>query len=175
VQATSRDSPSRLDRLEHDLERATRAIALVAVAALLLLAIATCVDIVGRYAFGTPIRGFTDVAGLATAVAVAAFFPALLARRANITLRVGARFLGPRTARVLDAFGALLTAVFFGLMAWQYARYAAEAAEGGEHMAVLAWPVSPWWWAVTVLIAVTAVAGAVVFVLEAAGSQRRDL
>jgi TRAP-type C4-dicarboxylate transport system permease small subunit len=163
-----------VERLERLLLRLTRLVALVAVAALLALALGTVADVFGRYVLGKPIRGFIDVAALATAVIVAAFFPALLARRGNITLRPFARLVGPRGARVLDTFGALLTAVFFGLMAWQYARYAAEASRAGERMAVLAWPVGPWWWAVTVLIGITAVVGAGMVVLAAAGRGHDD-
>lgn len=163
-----------MQRLEAWLLRLTRAVALAAVCALLALALGTVADVFGRYVLGKPIRGFTDVAALATAVIVAAFFPALLARRGNITLRPGARFLGPRGARVLDAFGAALTAAFFALMAWQYARYAAEAAQAGERMAVLAWPVGPWWWVVTVLIGITAIVGVLMTVLDAAGHRRED-
>jgi TRAP-type C4-dicarboxylate transport system permease small subunit len=163
-----------VQRLEAWLARVTRAIALAAVCALLAVALGTVADVFGRYVLGKPIRGFTDVAALATAVIVAAFFPALLARRGNITLRAGARLLGPRGARVLDTFGAALTAAFFALMTWQYARYAAEAAQAGERMAVLAWPVGPWWWAVTVLIGVTAIVGALMTVLDATGHRKDD-
>lgn len=158
-----------MERLESWLARATRAIALAAVCALLALAALTVADVLGRYLLGKPIRGFSDIASLGTAVIVAAFFPALLARRGNIALRAGRRLLGRTGARVLDTFGALLTAAFFALMAWQYARYAAEASQAGERMAVLAWPVGPWWWAVTVLIGITAVVGVLMTVLDAAG------
>jgi TRAP-type C4-dicarboxylate transport system permease small subunit len=163
-----------VQRLETWLLRVTRAIALVAVAALLALALGTVADVFGRYVLGKPIRGFTDIAALGTAVIVAAFFPALLARRGNITLRLGGRLVGPAGRRVLDTFGAALTAVFFALMAWQYARYAAEAASAGERMAVLAWPVGPWWWAVTVLVGVTAIVGAAMAVLDAAGHRDEE-
>jgi TRAP-type C4-dicarboxylate transport system permease small subunit len=158
-----------MERLERLVVRLTRAIALVAVCGLLAVAVGTVADVFGRYVLGQPIRGFTDVAALATAVIVAAFFPALLARRGNIALRVGGRILGATGGRILDAFGALLTAVFFALMAWQYARYAAEASQAGERMAVLAWPVGPWWWVVTVLIGITAAVGAIMVALDAAG------
>lgn len=162
-----------MQRLEQIILRLTRSIALVAVCGLLAVAAGTVADVFGRYVLGKPIRGFTDVAALSTAVIVAAFFPALLARRGNIALRMGGRLLGATGGRVLDAFGALLTAVFFTLMTWQYARYAAEANQAGERMAVLAWPVGPWWWVVTVLIGITALVGGVMVVLDATG--RRDI
>ncbi len=163
-----------MQRLENALLQSTRAIALVAVCALLAVALATVTDVFGRYVLGKPLRGFADVAALGTAVIVAAFFPALLARRGNITLRPGARIAGPVGARILDAFGTVLTAIFFALMAWQYARYAAEASQAGERMAVLAWPVGPWWWAVTVLIGVTAIVGALTAILDAAGRRSEE-
>jgi len=136
--------------------RISQMLALAGVAALLGLALLTTADVIGRL-FGRPIPGFMDIATLATAVIVPSFFPILLVRRANITLRPFAYF-GPRgPARILDAFGSLLTAAFMVLMAWQYVRYAAEAASSGERMAVLRWSVAPWWWAVAALVAIAAV------------------
>ena len=48
-------------------------------------------------------------------------------------------------------------------------RYSAEMWRGGERLAILRWPVAPWWWAVTVMIAFAAIASLVVFILIAKG------
>lgn len=149
--------------------RLSEGLALISVACLLALSALTGVDVIGRYAFGQPIPGFTNAAGLVTALVVAGFFPVLTMRKANITLRPFAKAGGGVVGRLLDSFAALITALFFAVMAWQYASYAAEAVRSGEYIAVLRWPVGPWWWGVTVLIAITAVAAFVVFVQEARG------
>ena len=62
----------------------------------------------------------------------------------------------------VNLFGGVVTAPFFGLMSWQFVRFAAEAVATGERMPVMRWPTGPWWWAVTLFIALTAVVGAVV-------------
>jgi hypothetical protein len=51
-------------------------------------------------------------------------------------------------------------------MAVQYARYSIELTGAGERMAILRWPTGPFWWVVTLMIAVTALVAAAVFVLD---------
>lgn len=148
-------------------ERLSTALALISVGGLLGLSVLTGADVIGRYLFNWPIPGFTNAAALATALIVAGFFPVLTMRRGNITLRPFAK-IAP-LARVLDGFAALVTTLFFAVMAWQYAAYAAEATASGEYVAVLRWPVGPWWWGVTVMIAITALTALVVFLQEARG------
>lgn len=142
-----------LSRLAH---RSARALAGLGTAGLLLLAIGTTADVLLRYGFAAPIRGYVDVVALAGAVLLAACMPQVVASRGNVAVDFAGRYFGPRVHRALDRFGAALTAVFFGLMAWQYVRYALSKREGHEVMAVLRWPVWPWWAAVALFIGVTA-------------------
>jgi hypothetical protein len=53
---------------------------------------------------------------------------------------------------VLDRFAVLVTAGFFGLMAWQYLRFAADLKDTAQAIPVLRWPVWPWWAAVAACI-----------------------
>ena len=149
-------------------------IALACVGCLLALAALTGVDVVGRYVFNQPIPGFTNAAGLVTALVVAGFLPVLTMSKGNIAVRPFAAIGGKNVARFFDSFAGLLTTAFFGAMTWQYANYAAEAVRSGEYLAVLRWPVGPWWWGVTTIIAVTAVAAFVVFLQETQGHARPD-
>ncbi|QJW85346.1 TRAP transporter small permease [Ramlibacter terrae] len=124
--------------------------------ALLALAASTVVDIVMRYVFASPIRGFVDIASLAGAVLLAACFPHVLASRGNISIdMLGAR-LGKGAGRWLDRFGAMVTAGFFAVMAWQYVRFAGGLKSDGQTIPVLNWPVWPWWAAVAALVAAAA-------------------
>lgn len=141
--------------------RLAQALAVLGGCALLLLAIGTGIDVVLRYLFARPIRGFVDVSALAGAVALAACMPWVVASRGNIAVDFLGQALGPRARRGLDGFGALVTAGFFALMAWQYARFALEMKTTGETMAVLRWPVWPWWCAVALFIALAALIGLV--------------
>ena len=54
-----------MERLEQALVRATRDVALAAVACLLGLAAITVADVALRYLFGKPIRGYTELRGAA--------------------------------------------------------------------------------------------------------------
>jgi len=140
-------------------ERAAAGLALAAVGGLLLLAAGTAVDVLLRYAFASPIRGFVDIASLAGAVLLAACFPYVLVSRTNISVDMLGRSLGRGAKAALDRFAALVTAAFFALMAWQYLRFALEMHETRQLIPVLRWPVWPWWSAVALFI-VLAAAGA---------------
>jgi TRAP-type C4-dicarboxylate transport system permease small subunit len=138
-------------------QRFAHALAAVAVLGLLLLALATTVDVVLRYGFASPIRGFADVVGLAGAVLLSACMPYVVASRGNISIDFLGRALGPRAHRALNLLGALASFALFAVMAWQYVAYAAELRATGDTTPVLRWPVWPWWSGVAVFIAVTAV------------------
>ncbi len=131
-------------------DRLAAALATVAIAGLLAVAILITLDVCLRYFFASPIRGFFDVQPLAFAVLLAGCMPLALARGSHIAVTL----LGDRVGggRMLDRFGRLMTLLFFGLMGWQYLRYAAEMKQTGQTMAVLRWPVWPWWGAVAILV-----------------------
>jgi len=139
-------------------ERAAAWLALAAVIGLLLLALATALDVLLRYVFASPIRGFVDIASLAGAVLLAACFPYVLVVRANISVDVLGRRLGSGFKTALDRFSALVTAAFFMLMAWQYVRFAQDMHETAQVIPVLRWGVWPWWTAVALFIVLAAVA-----------------
>lgn len=154
--------------------RAAEWLAIACTAGLLLLAAATTLDVVLRYAFAKPIRGFVDVASLAGAVLLAGCMPHVLASRSNISVDALGRWLGGRARRALDAFGALVTTGFFAVMAWQYLRFAAEMHETAQTIPVLRWPVWPWWAAVAALVVVAAAVGLATALDATATSDARD-
>ena len=89
-------------------ERAAAGLALAAVGGLLLLAAGTAVDVLLRYAFASPIRGFVDIASLTGAVLLAACFPHVLVSRTNISVDMLGRSLGGGIKTALDRFAALV-------------------------------------------------------------------
>jgi TRAP-type C4-dicarboxylate transport system permease small subunit len=139
--------------------RAARRLAEAGTLGLLALALATALDVLMRWLFAKPIPGFADVVGVAGAVLLAACMPHVLAVRGHIAVDVVGRSLGATARRRLDAFGAFVSTAFFAAMAWQYARYALDLKAAGEAMPVLRWPVWPWWAAVALAIAATALVG----------------
>jgi TRAP-type C4-dicarboxylate transport system permease small subunit len=139
---------------------------------LLLLALGTAADVVLRYAFARPIRGFADVVGLAGAVLLSACMPHLVASRGNIAIDVLGRTLGPRARAALDRVAAVATFAFFAAMAWQCTAFAADMQANGDAMPVLRWPVWPWWTAVATGIAATALVAGLALLRPAASAPR---
>lgn len=158
-----------LEAVEQQVGRVTRVLALASATCLLGVALLTMADVLLRWLFKAPIRGLMDLTALSCAVIVAAYLPALLARRGNVTIRafggVGTGLIG----RTCDAFGALVTAVFFALMTWKYIEYSAEMTSANEATVILRWLTGPWWWVVTVMIGVTTVVAVVVLARDLAG------
>lgn len=138
-------------------ERAAHGLAFAAIGALLLLAAGTVADIVLRYGFARPIRGFVDIASLAGAVLLSACFPHVLASRGNIAIDALGSRLGTAARRWLDRFAAAVSAGFFGVMAWQYLRLAGDLKDDAQTIPVLRWPVWPWWAAVAGFVLLAAV------------------
>lgn len=140
------------EHLERSVTRITRAIALIGLAGLLLLASATVLDVLLRWLFNRPIVGLNDTHSLFTAIILASCFPLCIYKGGNITIRFAGKIFGPRVQDILDVFGNLLTLVIFGFMGWQLWLYADQLAEDGATTWVLGWPISPWWRIVTIII-----------------------
>lgn len=134
--------------------RVSRAIALIGLAGLLALALATVLDVFLRWLFNSPIVGLNDTYALFAAIVIASSFPLCIAQRGNITIRFFGKFLGSRVSNLFETFGNLVTCAIFSIMAWQIWRYADQLLEDGETTWILNWPVSPWWRVITILILV---------------------
>jgi TRAP-type C4-dicarboxylate transport system permease small subunit len=130
----------------------TRGIALIGLALLLLIALATVLDVLLRWLFNNPIVGLADTYSLFMAMILASCFPLCIYYRGNVTIRFLGNFFGPRVKNILDAFGNLITMIIFALMAWQFWIFTDELVMDGETTWVLNLPVSPWWRVVTILI-----------------------
>lgn len=122
-----------------------RVLALIGFAGLLLLAVLTTLDVSLRWGFSYPIQGVNDVSSVVMAAVIAACIPANLKNKQSISVDVLGKALGGRVRRGLDAFASLCTAIFIGLMAWQFIPYTAGLFENGQRTWVLEWPVWPWW------------------------------
>ena len=134
------------------LDRLTRRVAFIGLIGLLLVAIATMVDVLLRFLFNSPIEGYEDVTQLLFAIIVAACFPAGLLQGRNITIRFLGKALGPRAELWLEALGAAVTFVFFVLVTWQIAVFAADEMANDRYTQTLELRTGPWWWLITAII-----------------------
>ena len=162
-----------LDRLDAASRRLSGAVAVGAGLVLLAVALSTTLDVLLRYLAVMPMRGHAELASLSTAIAVAAFFPALVSQRGNVTIKLVGQWLGRSADRWLNLFGSLCLLAFIAILAWQLVLYAVSMAEGGEVTPYLRLPVAPAWWAVVGSIAAALVAALVATLQDVAATWSR--
>jgi TRAP-type C4-dicarboxylate transport system permease small subunit len=146
-----------------------RGLAVAGLGLLLCFAVATIADGLLRFFFAHPIDAVNDLGGIVAAVAVASCIPLVMLERGNITIRFVATFIGPRAARVADLAAGLLVELILMGMAWQFIRFARQAAKDGIATWMLHVPTAPFWWVVAGMICVGVAMQAVVILRYLAG------
>lgn len=158
----------------------TRVLSAVGLVALMILAGLTLADGLARWLLNQPIEGVRDVGALAIAVAITCCLPVGLMERSNITIRLAESLGGPRVARVLDAFAAILVAVVIIAIAWQFFLFAGKTARSNETTMILQIPRAPFWYVVAGIFVCAVVVQCIVVALEIGRlfgyrSPRRDI
>ncbi len=143
-----------LDRLEHLCVLATRPIASIGVAGMLIAAGVTVLDVLMRWLFNSPFPALNEVTAMLFAVAISATLPAGLANKVNLRIDLLSRFMTRRLGMWLDAVGGLFLLTFFVVLTWQIYVYAGQLAAQGRRTVMLQLPVAPSTYAVAVLLAV---------------------
>ena len=133
---TAATSASFLARLERVALIGTRALSVVGLVALMILASITLANGLMRWLLNQPIAGVVDVGALAIAIAVSCCIPISMMERSHITFRLVSS-ASPGLGRVLDVVADIAVAVILGLMAWQFWVYAGELVATGERTYVL--------------------------------------
>jgi TRAP-type C4-dicarboxylate transport system permease small subunit len=95
--------------------------AILAGSLLTVITLMTCISIVGRETYGSPITGDFELSGMAAGAAVALFMPWCQLQRGHIIVDFFTNKLSGRTNAKLDQFGAALMALMLGLLAWRTA------------------------------------------------------
>jgi len=131
---------------------------------LVLLALLTVADVLLRWLFNLPIDGVDDLTQLTLAVVIASCLPAGLLQGHNITIRFLGMACGRRTTYWLEAFGGLLTLVFYGLMSWQITVLAGEQYNTGNTTIMVMMQTAPFWAVVSIFLALCVLVQAVVLI-----------
>jgi TRAP-type C4-dicarboxylate transport system permease small subunit len=114
-------------------------------AALLLfsLVLITCVDVVGRYFFSSPLKGAFELTEVLLAALVFTALPLTTERKEHVEVDLLDVFLGERASRYLSAFAGLFSAALLATLAWRLASHAVSAAEDGSVTNALSIPLAP--------------------------------
>lgn len=149
------DAPGLVDRADRLSRSATRAIAALGVLAMLLVGIATLVDVlILRTFFNAPIPGFNEVLQTVFAVAIASVLASGLATKAVVRVDVLANWLGARCMRWVMVTGDALSFALFLLFAIACYRRAELTLMIQGQTTVLRLPTGPFMVAIAAFLAV---------------------
>lgn len=154
-----------LAALERAAYRGAKALSVIGLGGLCLLAVMTLADGAGRSLFKHSIEGVRDIGGLVIAVTVATCLPMGLIERGHIAVQVFHR-VGARCGRVADAFASLMVCGAVLAMAWQMQSYAAKLGRAHETTWVLQIPAAPFWWVVAAILWGAVLIQAIVLALD---------
>src|SRR6185312_8842273 len=159
-----------LARLEHICVLATRPVASIGVAGMLLGAAATVLDVLLRWFFNSPLPALNEVIAMLFAVAITATLPAGLANKVNLRIDLLTRFMTRRLGLWLDAIGGVFLLAFFLVLTWQIEVYAGQLAAQGRATVMLGLPEAPFVYTMTVLLGIACVVQLVVTLNQVAAA-----
>jgi len=145
-------------------------LAYVAASCLVVIGLATMLDVALRTLANAPLHGLEDIVVLAIVMAVTGCLPAGMAKRTNICIRALGSALKGRAERWLDAFGDLATFAFMAVLTWQLVVYTAGL--GQRTTLILGLPTQPSWMVACTLSALASAIQAMRTVLAAAAALR---
>jgi len=131
-----------MTRLERSILSITQKFNGVAAAALVIMMILTCADVILRF-FRHPIPGTYEMVGLLGAIVVSFSLAHTSVMRGHISVEFIVQKL-PKTAQiVIDGINSLLGTALFGLITWQSMLYASNLMHTGEVSLTLQMPIYP--------------------------------
>jgi TRAP-type C4-dicarboxylate transport system permease small subunit len=160
-------SQGALAALERAALASTRALSVIGLVALMVLAFLTLANGLLRWLANQPIAGVVDVGALAIAIAVCCCIPVSLMERSHIAFRVVSA-ASPRLGRLLDVFAALAVGAVLVLMAYEFYAYAKSLVATGEQTYVLKIPAAPFWFAADAILWIAVAVQAAVVAVDAA-------
>ena len=130
---------------------------------LVALAGLTCVDVLGRWLFNSPIKGGNDIIRVALPAAIGASIPAVMITRGNITIRMFDRLLPPRATAALDVFAGFVCLVALGAITVMIVERTADLVTSQETTWVIYLPLWPTWVLFSICIAFATLLQLVIF------------
>ncbi len=131
-----------MTRLERSILSITQKFNGVAAAAVVIMMVLTCADVILRF-FRHPIPGTYEMVGLLGAIVVSFSLAHTSVMRGHISVEFIVQKL-PKTAQiVIDGINSLLGTALFGLITWQSMLYASNLMHTGEVSLTLQMPIYP--------------------------------
>ena len=131
-----------MTRLEKSILSITQKFNGVAAAAVVIMMVLTCADVILRF-FRHPIPGTYEMVGLLGAIVVSFSLAHTSVMRGHISVEFIVQKL-PKTAQiVIDGINSLLGTALFGLITWQSMLYASNLMHTGEVSLTLQMPIYP--------------------------------
>ena len=130
----------------------------LAAAFLVAMMLLTVVDVVLRSFFNRPIHGTFELIELCLACTIFVALPAVFLRDEHLVVDVVDHFARPAVVRVLDLFGAIVSAVVLAVMFWQMVPLARDMQEFGDVTGDLSMPKIYYWIPVLVGVGASALA-----------------
>jgi TRAP-type C4-dicarboxylate transport system permease small subunit len=153
-----------IERRAGTIERVAYGLAALGVVALLLIAISTVVDVLGRAFFNAPLFGLNELSPLLIAIAVIACIPVGLSRGVGLSIDIVGAHVPASVKSHLESIGGFATLLFFCILAWRVGVVAHDFEAARRTTPIVALPIAPFIWTVTLgLIVCAAVQATVVF------------
>jgi TRAP-type C4-dicarboxylate transport system permease small subunit len=141
-----------------------RLVACIGFTGLVLVALLTMIDGLGRWLGFPRIPGFNDYAQIAYAIVITSCFPSLLLKDQNVTIRFLGKALKGRTNYWLEVFGNLLTLIFFAILVWQFFLFSIDLQVNNRTSPTLEFPIAIWWWIISFIMTITVPVQLLVFI-----------
>lgn len=142
--------------LDPALRRFANTLAAAGLCLLFLNAIATVLDVLGRFLFSAPIDRLSDVSMLVYILAAACCVPAATSQRRHITIRPFEGKCPPRVYAAIEAFASALLLLVWLVLAHQLWRHTSELHAVRQTLSQLPIEVAPFWLAVALAMSFNA-------------------
>jgi TRAP-type C4-dicarboxylate transport system permease small subunit len=132
-----------------------RVVACIGFTGLVLVALLTMVDGIGRWLTLPRIPGFGDIAQISYAIVIASCFPSLLIRDQNVVIRFLGKAIKGQVNYCLEVFGNILTLAFFAILVWQFYFLTLDLQVNNRTSPTLEFPIAIWWWIISIIMTIT--------------------
>jgi TRAP-type C4-dicarboxylate transport system permease small subunit len=138
----------------------------VAAAAIVLVMLIVCANVIGRAVFETPVKGAVDITGLLGAVILGWAIAHTQVLKGHIRVDLFMDTLPLLAQKIIDIFIDVINLIIFGLISWQTLVFAKATFDAGELSQVLKIPLTPF----IIVVAIGCIALALVLLIDLAKS-----